>query len=485
MLKDNLEELFNNIEELNNSEDLAAYAEKIINIETEYLPNNKKEFSNLLIYIKNSLCKALIKKEKELSNNNSKLHLTKLFSKNLYNGLKIDELPLTGHQRTIGSIPKVFLKKNKDKKATALSIYSLFAEYTLNLNYNFKSKDETFKGEEKFLKSYIRQFEKDLTKIVKQKVKLEFIGSGAFGNAFKLSIGNSLFCYKVFFIHHRKDKNITYSHGTLAETEMALYANKNSRRGHFAKFYFGKVGYKYNVDSFIVTEYVDSNKKNESNRYYIDHITSMDANPRNRISDKIVDFGAIKIGIPELEDKKIRKLVRIICNSIYHKFDSTQILYQWNLNKNDLMQLHNYLAKVDKDLYQEALNIIYKYSVGMPLEMRNFYKELKEKKPKESLVYKFALQTKHLFTTNVIELKSNANIFNIIKVETPPVTAFNSSGHFIIELYNDYQAVCFYKETVEKIRIEKQEGNNFRTILELGAGEFKNISCCNVYELLQ
>ena len=61
---------------------------------------------------------------------------------------------------------------------------------------------------------------------------------------------------------------------------------------------------------------------------------------------------------------------------------------------------------------------------------------------------------------------------------------FDSPGHIIIELYNEYQCVCFYKETVEKIRLEKFVNDKFETILEIEADNFIKYQDYFIHELL-
>lgn len=486
MLINRLSDIYKQISKIDNIEELEAFSKDILKFDIRIIVDEKKRVSNLKTYIKNSLCKALMAQENRLNiENTKKLHTTKLFSKKLYNGLDINKLPLNCNHRTLGSIPKIFLKKSKNKEKTAKEIFKLFAEYSMKLNYDFEFKVKTFENEKQFLLLNIEQFKKDLSKITGQKINLEFIGSGFNGNGFKLTINKHVFCYKVFYIYNSSDNPNTCCHGTLAEAQMALFASKNSRKGQFAKFYFGKVGYKYNIDSFVVTEFIDTkNNRNKNNRFFIDHITSMDSNPRNRVNGKIVDFGAIKIAIPELSDRKTSKLVRIICNCMYLNFDEKKISYHWELNKNNLIQLHHYLKNIDKHLYKKALKIILKYSVGIPIDMQNFFQELVNNLPEENCVFEETLNTNHIFITNVEELKYNADFFNILKTQTEPMEIFNSPGHIIIDLYNNYQCVCFYRDTVEKVRLEKLEGDTFRTLLEANADEFNNIPKCNIHELL-
>lgn len=487
MLGNRLVKLYKKIAETQSIKDLESLSEEILKIDVRIIVDEKKRVSNLRTHIKNSLCKALMEREKSLCKGKIiKLSLTNLFSKKLFNGREINKLPLTRHSRTIGTIPYVFIEKSINSKKTSIEIFDLLSEYSMKLNYDFEFKVQTFEGEKEFLLLNIKQFEKDLAKITGQKVKLEFIGSGFNGNGFKLTIANKVFCYKTFYIYNPDDAPNTCCHGTLAEAQMALFASKNSRKGQFSKFYFGKVGYKYNIDSFVVTEFVDkNNNRNKNNRFYIDHITTMDSNPRNRVNGKIVDFGATKIGIPELSDKQLQQMVRIICNSMYMYFDQSKISYHWFLNKNNINQLKKYLVNIDPKLYQKAFEIILTYSVGMPLDMQKFFKNLKSEQLENNIVFEEVLNTKHLFTTNIEELKFNVELFNILKTETPPMPIFNSAGYIIIDLYNDYQAVCFYRENIEKIRIEKLEGEEFRTILEITADEFESFPLQNMYELLK
>ena len=486
MLGYRLEEIFNEINNIKSLEELTKYSESILKFDIRSIIDEKKRVSNFKTYIKNSLCKALMNKEKELCpQNKTKPLLTKLFSKKLYNGHDIDKLPLYGHKRTVGTVPKIFLEKSKNKKETTIKIFDLLAEYSMKLNYDFEFKIDSFEGEKELLVRYISQFEKELSNITKQNVKLEFIGSGFNGNGFKLTINNHCYCYKTFYVYNPEDAPNTCCHGTVAETQMALYASKNSRKGQFAKFFFGKVGYKYNIDSFVVTEYINkNNNRNKNNRFYIDHITTMDSNPRNRVSGKIIDFGATKIGIPELNNNRLRQLVRIICNCMYLHFDESKISYRWSLNRNNLLQLHNYLKDTDKQLYTAAFDIILQYSVGIPKNMQKYFYTLKENYPEKDLIFEEILSAKHLFTKDVESLKYYVNSFNILKTQTEPMALFDSPGHIIIELYNEYQCVCFYKETVEKIRLEKFVNDKFETILEIEADNFIKYQDYFIHELL-
>ena len=117
--------------------------------------------------------------------------------------------------------------------------------------------------------------------------------------------------------------------------------------------------------------------------------------------------------------------------------------------------------------------------------MQIFIKNLKNNTPQDNQNFEETLNSKHIFTNNIEELRYNVNLFNILKTQTEPMEIFNSPGHIIIDLYNNYQCVCFYRDKVERIRIEKFEGDAFKTLLEVYNEDFDKIPDCNIYEILQ
>ena len=131
MLENRLNEIYQEICKLNSIADLVEFSKAILEIDTRIDDEGKKRLSNLKTYIKNALCKALMNREKELVKTPEiNLNLTHIFSKFLFNGLDIEKLPLIGHSRTIGVIPKVFLAKTENSSKTTIQIFDLLAEYS-------------------------------------------------------------------------------------------------------------------------------------------------------------------------------------------------------------------------------------------------------------------------------------------------------------------------------------------------------------------
>ena len=156
------EEIFDKISKINDLDELDRFSKDILNIDVRITVEEKKRVSNLKTFIKNKLCKALMQREKEIVTSHCSLNLTKIFSKNLLNGLDIDNLPLTGCNRNIGVIPKVFLNKAENKRETSIKIFDLLADYSMKLNYDFAFKALTFENEKDLLSSYIKEFELEI-----------------------------------------------------------------------------------------------------------------------------------------------------------------------------------------------------------------------------------------------------------------------------------------------------------------------------------
>jgi len=489
-----IENILCEINSIQNLNDLNSYAEKILAMDIFY--KDSDIVSNAKVMIKNFLCKFLMSKaEKFLSTEPRRDYpsLNNILSKNLFNAKKLEKILINypGIDREIGCIPEIFFSKikNKDKERSARKIFSVFSEFAMRLNYDYDLDYDDYDIENNKIEPATNDFENELSKIINQKVKLKYHNCGYNGNGFKLTIGNKNFFYKVFFLYNSDDMDRYYNHGGLAEPQMALFANKNSRKDKFAKFYFGKVAYRFYIDSFIVTDFLERTpdfQKQEKLQLDLVKIGETELHKfDNTINGKIVDFGGIRICIPELTDKNIRKVVRIICNFIHYSYDDKHFSSTWQIKAKKLQQFKQYVEKCNKDLYKKAIGVIKRYKNNFPLQFAEILENMQYQS--SEILVTDTLMTKHIFLNRIDDIIKNAEYYNLtIKNKQEPIPEFNSPGYVIIGITDNIQCVCFFNNNVTKIRIEELDKNKlFNPILELNSPDeiarFKNIE---FYKLL-
>ncbi len=137
----------------------------------------------------------------------------------------------------------------------------------------------------------------ELSSLLSTNVDVTFIGSGAFGSGYKISVPDSPdVVLKVF---HKNNSFRETEHGAKIEPQTGAFLNENSDR--FVPFYFGRVAGRSDEDAFLVTLYMDNNVevKNRAGikeKYAIDARDAWGKNgEHNIINGKIIDYGDVHI----------------------------------------------------------------------------------------------------------------------------------------------------------------------------------------------
>ena len=487
----NINEIAKHISQLSNLEELYNYSKKITDI--DIIVDGCDITSNRIVCLKNFLLKLLIKKENELlpKENNNCTSLNKILKKKLMNGEKLQDFFKRCYckNRNIGTIPECFLNNVSDKKSTAIAIYNLFAEYSLKLNYDYEFDYDEYDYDKDYLSPDTESFVQKLSASINKPVQMDYVGSGYNGNGFKIVVDEQNFFYKVFYLYNSSYPERYYNHGGLAEPQMALFATKNSPKSNFAKFFFGRVCNVMGIDSFLVTEFIERNDniKNDKIKLSVDYVKISKTEEHkydNKINGKIVDFGGIRVAVSQLADKNLRKLVRVILSFIKYKNDENKLYYEWNIS--NIKALKTYLAKFKKSDYQKALELIDNYQNYVVSEILDFLKDI-EKYKDDVFHYEKFIRTTDVLKINVADVYKTITKYNLyVATRTEPIPEFNSFGNFIVRLNSLYQIVYLFNlnDEIIKIRIEKFENNNIKTVLEVdNIDNVKNFNDVELYKI--
>ncbi len=478
----NINKIAKHISELSNLEELYNYSKKITDI--DIIIDSCDITSNRIVYFKNFLFKLLIKKENELlsKKDNNCTSLNKILKKKLMNGEKLQDFFKRCYckNRNIGTIPKCFLNNVSDKKSTAIAIYNLFAEYSLKLNYDYEFDYDEYDYDKDYLSPDTESFAQKLSTLINKPVQMDYVGSGYNGNGFKIIIDNQSFFYKVFYLYNSIDPKRYYNHGGLAEPQMALFASKNSPKSKFAKFFFGRVCNLISYDSFLVTEFVErKNNINTNKNLVLDYVKISETEENkfdNKINGKIVDFGGIRISHPELNDKKFRRLIRVILSFINYKHDENFLYYEWKISSNSIKQLKQYLTKFNQATLINALTLIKEQQKFVCNDVIKTIRNIENLNDNKDYKLCLHLQLSDFLTQNIDELISNINLYNLkITTQSKPIKEFNSFGYIIIKLQQNTQVVCIYDtdKNIQKVRFEKNINNKIETLIEFAYTENK------------
>lgn len=473
-LKTELEQIILEIQSIKDYDTLCSYAKKITDIDV--IVDDCDITSNQIMLVKNFLCKVLMLQEKRLAPLlKYRPALNKILSKHLYNAEKLQKLiaKKANLDRNIGSIPEIFLDKVENLPEKVQQIYDFFADFSIKLNYDY---DEC---EEEELETGLKNFEKGLSKIIKKDVKLEYVGCGFNGNGFKLCIENQNFFYKVFYLYNSNDMFRYLNHGGLAEPQMALFANKNAPKSKFAKFYFGRVAEGFRVDSFLVNEFLDKTpKRNAVPSLELDYINISQTELHkydNTRDGKIVDFGGLRINIPEMNDKIVRRIVRIVLKSIALKNDKTNLRRLWKISELDSLIIKNLYGEYGRKNYNKAIDVIEKYFVGFPEKLVLFLRDVENI---SNIELEEIIKVQDIFVPQLETLVHKLEYYGLrIKTNSAPIKELNSLGNMIIDLNNDNQAICFYDSSnqIKRLRLEHLGQNNVVTKIDLLEEEFANL----------
>ena len=479
--------IVNEIKKINNIKDIQKIIDSVLNI--EIISNDAENFLNDKIFLKNFLYELLVEQKSEICvSKKSPINIKKLFRKQickrktLYNIYK----KYPNLNRNLGSMPKIFLEQAANKENCSKNLFEILSKYSLRLNYSFS--DDIIPVEE--LNIILQNFSEELSELVKYPINVSFVGNGANGNGFKISVLNSKeqkdFFYKVFYPRTIKSYDSGYRHGADLEPIYAYFISCNDRKNHFVKFYAGRFASQYEKDAFILTEYVEREPDfKQSYIQNIDFISSEDKRLGNILNGKIVDFGAIKIDIPALLNKQLRKIVRVVTSRINFYFDANTINYHWKIGKANCKILKKYIRNVDWDLYIQALNII---SRQIPVLPKLFIQNLKNILDWDDEYYidmTKKMSSKDIITNDIKLLKRNIKLFNL-KIKSAMESSEDLFGYVILDLLNNRQAVYFLNNNNEitRLRIEKCVNNSFETLLELYGEDIKTYKNSDISALL-
>jgi len=479
-----IENYVNKINSTESYKELTMLKREIANIsildEESYPTNNK----NLLL--KNFLSKIIVKKELKLKKqDNIKFRSNVFFKKNFCDPIRLENLYKRYQisNKKIGTIPKVFFRKvkNVDKKKTALSLYSILSKYSFELNYYFDF-DETMLDKNLILlkREYtLNSLKQELSNVIHQNVNVEYINHGYFGNAFKLIVGKKNFCYKVFF--PKFSSNECKNFGPHFEPQIALYTKQNSSKKRFVNFYFGQVTDGLFFDAFMITDFLEESGKknlyNENNLEFLTMTNSEENKCGNKINGSIVDFGGIYIKMPELENKKLRKYVRVINSVLNCKSNNKIFEYTWEIKKRNYIQLKSFFIRSDKQLFSEAVDILKKYQSNMPNEICLKLKNLGNNH-EESLYFVDTIKVRDLIKKNALNVFERADSYSLkIVGRSDVIEGFNKVGRAAIELYNDLIISYLYDENfmIKEIRFEKLVGNKYSPIFKIYSNQIEDI----------
>lgn len=260
--------------------------------------------------------------ESQCRENQNEPNLTHLLSKEFHDVEKLDRklLKFPKINRNIGTIPDGWLNNVSkiEQKEVAKIIFDILAEFA-KINAT-KNKD-------------IDNLSDNLEKALSKGVKIDYVGEGAFGICYKISIGGKNYLLKTFI---ERPKGYCL-HGSGAEIQAGIYANNHARENQFAKFYFGRVTGSIYDDGFMINEFIEVNskkstptKKNnpiiESAPLYIDYVYSPDKemslqgfSAHNTINGEMIDYGNFQILNSTLANPKTRQTFRIFAERIYKK----------------------------------------------------------------------------------------------------------------------------------------------------------------------
>lgn len=228
--------------------------------------------------------------------------------------------------RTVGSLPNGWIKGvNADGLKAGLTAKNIRGKNA----QNFREVDEVLS---KFATKFhdvkdgnypsIQQVQDQLSKILNTEVKIQKLGSGCIGTAYKISAHGQDCVYKVFF--NTPLVQAPGSHGNYPELLSALQA-KNNHCKNFADFYMGKFG--RNDDGYLLTRYIPEAEtvvKTPSGRpkLFSDLLKKMSgseligANARNGIG---LDYGATYL----TEYTKLSPKAQKIARELFPALDGT------------------------------------------------------------------------------------------------------------------------------------------------------------------
>ncbi len=122
----------------------------------------------------------------------------------------------------------------------------------------------------------------------KKPVTIQYVGSGAYGTVYKLTVNNQPFALKVYH-----EDNEVSSHGTFGESATGLYFSKKDLKD-ISKFYFGNPKAGWGVFEFVTKDMSPDKRKGQSIKDF--PVSLGDDHGANSINGIRVDYGGISKG---------------------------------------------------------------------------------------------------------------------------------------------------------------------------------------------
>ncbi len=233
------------------------------------------------------------------------INLFHYLKKRLYSTNELNQVVLSTKNRFLGSLPKNWIEKFSEDgiKDKTLMIDEIFS------NFAIQSYSKSTKNIQE-LKPQIDKLKNELEQILNSECKVEFIDSGVFGKVFKVSIDNEDFALKIF--HSDPPAHLVHSHGRTKEIANAIYLNKQLKPNQCSKFYFGKIAADNIEDGYMVTKFVQDNKKPKTPQPFVRHQYSRfylgdKEKSGNLTNGMIVDYGAVSMNYKNRNHQKYAK----------------------------------------------------------------------------------------------------------------------------------------------------------------------------------
>lgn len=190
-----------------------------------------------------------------------------------------------------GNLPEEWInlipKENRNK--TVPEVYKIFKQVAAILNCNSPS-----------LKKAAEKLYSGLTSanIAHEAGKIEYLGTGRYGSAYKIGINGESYVLKTFHPHSEPSN----WHGSLIEANRGLFWNKNYPKSQFVKLYFSDT-----LDSYHLVKYVD-HKTPRPIKAINEKLVGVDIHDENiaenMINGNYFDFGQQEVVFSELSRNK-------------------------------------------------------------------------------------------------------------------------------------------------------------------------------------
>lgn len=299
------------------------------------------------------------KYEKLVINPESAKKLPNPHPKNLTNELQRIEYGLTGVRsllennpqlsRTVGSLPPKWGAKIGATGGFSKidDVFSAFAKECYSGNINASS---------------VKNLEQTISELLGSSAKVEYIGQGNIGFAYKISVDNQSFVLKTYnskspFINSDWHKGY---HGNYPELCGAVYASKHAK-GQFAPFYMGKFG--ENNDGYILTKFIEPKPAIGLNkqvngmgvRHYknfvfskdLKRMTCSDLKDDNVFGKTIIDYGGAGTTLADKMSAKGLKLAQQVAEALdNNSADELRIILDKHGTSKEMKEVKDYLRQL-------------------------------------------------------------------------------------------------------------------------------------------